>query len=232
MIEKLNSFRFILIDASQIAKNVGTVTLAHFGRILKFLGIVLGAEEFRLLVKRFAKDAYTINYVAFVKAVDEVQCYLEEYGMMDLSGVLSFLESFLPLFLHNLYTYAFIIFIHIYGNWNILCVFWNVRYLQFLYYISQELLDQFPGRIITAELPKLPRPEIGKIMPSQAFGKQTVFHPVMEQTRETMPALEVIKRIQRHILEHRIRIHEFFKVITIQLHYVYENSTYVITLFN
>ncbi|XP_018359818.1 PREDICTED: uncharacterized protein LOC108759052 isoform X1 [Trachymyrmex cornetzi] len=147
-------------DYELIAKNVGTVTLAHFGRILKFLGIVLGAEEFRLLVKRFAKDAYTVNYVAFVKAVDEVQHYLEEYGMVDLSG---------------------------------------------------ELLDQFPGRIITAELPKLPRPEIGKIIPSQVFGKQTVFHPVMEQTREMIPALEVIKRIQRHILEQRIRIHEFFK---------------------
>ncbi|XP_018398309.1 PREDICTED: uncharacterized protein LOC108776253 [Cyphomyrmex costatus] len=147
-------------DYELIAKNVGTVTLAHFGRILKFLGIVLGAEEFRLLVKRFAKNAYTVNYVAFMKSVDEVQRYLEEYGMVDLSG---------------------------------------------------ELLDQFPGRIITAELPKLPRPEIGKIIPSQVFDKQTVFHPVMEQTREAMPALEVIKRIQRHILERRIRIHEFFK---------------------
>ncbi|XP_024882174.1 uncharacterized protein LOC112461240, partial [Temnothorax curvispinosus] len=74
-----------------------------------------------------------------------------------------------------------------------------------------KLLDQFPGRIITAELPKLPRPEIGRIVPSQVFGKQTVFHPVMERTRETMSTPEVVKRIQRHILEHRIRIYEFFK---------------------
>lgn len=81
--------------------------------------------------------------------------------------------------------------------------------------ISQELLDQFPGRIITAELSKLPRPEIGKVTPSQVFGKQTVFHPVMERTRETMSMPEVVKRIQRHILEHRIRIHEFFKVVAI-----------------
>ncbi|XP_070165049.1 uncharacterized protein [Polyergus mexicanus] len=74
-----------------------------------------------------------------------------------------------------------------------------------------ELLHQFPGRLITVELPKLPRPEIGKVMPSRIFGRQTVFHPVMEPTKETMPTLEVIKRIQRHVLEHRIRIHEFFK---------------------
>ena len=99
-------------------------------------------------------------------------------------------------------------------------------------YISQELLDQFPGRIITVRLPKLPRPEIDKIIPSQILGKQTVFHPVMEQTREMILALEVIKRIQRHILEHRIRIHEFFKVLAIQLRYVYENSAYVIALSN
>ncbi|XP_036148036.1 uncharacterized protein LOC105829378 isoform X6 [Monomorium pharaonis] len=147
-------------DYELIAKNVGTVTLAHFGRILKFLGIVLGAEEFRLLVKRFAKDAYTVNYVAFLKAVDEVQRYLDEHGMVDFGG---------------------------------------------------ELPEQFPGRIITAELPKVPRPEIGKITPSQVFGKQTVFHPVTEPTRKTMPTPEVVKRIQRHILERRIRVHEFFK---------------------
>lgn len=83
--------------------------------------------------------------------------------------------------------------------------------------ISQELLDQFSDRI-TAELPKLPRPEIGKLTSSEVFGKQTVFHPVIERTRETMSMPEVVKRIQRHILEHRIRIHEFFKVAAIMSH--------------
>lgn len=80
----------------QIAKNVGTITLAHFGRVLKFLGIILGAEEFRLLVKRFAKNAYTVNYVAFLKTIDEVKCYLDEHEMMDFSGVLLLLEFFSP----------------------------------------------------------------------------------------------------------------------------------------
>ncbi|KAK2582407.1 hypothetical protein KPH14_004725 [Odynerus spinipes] len=147
-------------DYELIAKNAGTVTYAHFGRVLKFLGIVLGSEEFCLLVKRFAKDAYTVNYVAFVKAIDDAQEYMEKHGMLDLGG---------------------------------------------------KLLDQFPGRVITAELPKLPRPEIGQVAPARVFGKQTVFHPVMEQRKEQMSLMELIRRIQRHIFEHRIRIYEFFK---------------------
>ncbi|XP_033317224.1 uncharacterized protein LOC117214955 isoform X1 [Bombus bifarius] len=147
-------------DYELIAKNAGTVTFTHFGRILKFLGIVLASEEFCLLVKRFAKDAYTINYVAFLKAIDEIQSYFDKHQMLALGG---------------------------------------------------ELLDQFPGRIITAELPKLPRPEIGKFIPSKVFGKQAVFHPVMKERRSTMPLIEVIQRIQRHIFENRLRISEFFK---------------------
>lgn len=90
----------------QIAKNVGTITLAHFGRVLKFLGIILGAEEFRLLVKRFAKNAYTVNYVAFLKAIDEVQCYLDEHGMTNFSGVLFVLRFFLS------FSLLFFYFIH------------------------------------------------------------------------------------------------------------------------
>lgn len=41
-----------------------------------------------MLVKRFAKDAYTINYVSFVKAIDEAQEYMEKHGMLDLAGVM------------------------------------------------------------------------------------------------------------------------------------------------
>ncbi|XP_020292684.1 uncharacterized protein LOC109859141 isoform X2 [Pseudomyrmex gracilis] len=143
-----------------IAKSNGTITLAHFGRILKFLGIILGPEEFRLVVKRFAQNAYAIDYVSFLKAIEEIQCYLEKHGMA---------------------------------------------------HLSKDLLYQFPGRIITAEIPKLPRPEIGKVIPSQVFGKQSVFHPVMEPAKEAMSTKEVIQRIQRHVFEHRIRIHEFLK---------------------
>lgn len=66
--------------------------------------------------------------------------------------------------------------------------------------------------MITAELPKLPRPEIGRVDPARVFGKQMVFHPVMGQRNEQMSLMEVIRRIQRHIFELRIRISEFFKV--------------------
>jgi hypothetical protein len=83
--------------------------------------------------------------------------------------------------------------------------------------ILQKLLDHFPGQLITVELPKLPRPEIGKVSPSEVFGKQVVFHPVTESPKDSMPISEIIKRIQRHILEQRIRIHDFFKVDSIYL---------------
>ncbi|XP_043281125.1 uncharacterized protein [Venturia canescens] len=147
-------------DYELVSKNAGTVTLAHFGRILKFVGIAMAAEEFSLLVKRFAKDGYTVNYVAFIKAVDEAQNYMDQHGILDLGG---------------------------------------------------DILDQFPGRIITAELPKLPRPEVGKIPPSRVFGKQTIFHPALDEKRDLMPLREVIYRIQRHIFERRIRINGFFE---------------------
>lgn len=63
------------------------MTFAHFGRILKFLGIVMASDEFNLLVKRFAKDNYTVNYIAFLKAIDEAQDYMDQHGMLDLAGV-------------------------------------------------------------------------------------------------------------------------------------------------
>lgn len=74
-------------------------------------------------------------------------------------------------------------------------------------------MDQFPGRIITAELPKLPRPEVGRILVDDAFGKQTVFHPALEKPKEKMLITEIIHRIQRHVLERRLRIKNFFKVL-------------------
>lgn len=90
--------------------------------------------------------------------------------------------------------------------------------------ISKELLDQFPGRIITAELPKLPRPEIGKFVVGKIFGQQSVFHPVMEERKNDMPLMEIIQRIQRHILENRIRISEYFKVMSILCNFAIPQS--------
>lgn len=68
---------------------MGTVTITHFGRILNFLGIILASNEFSLLVKRFVKNSYTINYVSFLNAVEEAQNYIERNGMVDIAGVRS-----------------------------------------------------------------------------------------------------------------------------------------------
>uniref|UniRef100_A0A0C9QPI7 Rnz protein n=1 Tax=Fopius arisanus TaxID=64838 RepID=A0A0C9QPI7_9HYME len=75
-------------DYELISKNTGSVTTAHFGRILHFLGIVLASEEFNLLVKRFAIDGYTLNYIAFLKAIDDAQNYMDDHGMLHVSGVI------------------------------------------------------------------------------------------------------------------------------------------------
>lgn len=74
-------------------------------------------------------------------------------------------------------------------------------------------MDQFPGRIITAELPKLPRPEIGVKNPHEIFGKQSIFHPAFEKQKQSMSVQETMMRIQKKVLERRLRVREFFQVI-------------------
>lgn len=77
------------------------------------------------------------------------------------------------------------------------------------------MLSLFPGRILNAELPKLPRPEIGKILASSIFGKHTTFHPSLNEPRKMEELITIIRRIQRHVLENRLRVCIFFKVIYI-----------------
>ncbi|XP_044018401.1 uncharacterized protein LOC122859098 isoform X1 [Aphidius gifuensis] len=146
-------------DYELITKNSGNITITHFARILNFLGIIVAPEEFSLLIKRYERHAYTINYVAFIKDIEDTQNFMDEYGMLHVSG---------------------------------------------------DLLDQFPGRIITAELPKLPRPEVGKILVSDAFKKDTIFHPALDNKNSHMTIVEIIHRIQRHVLERRLSVKNFF----------------------
>lgn len=56
-----------------MAKNDGRITFAHFARILDFIGIIVSPEDFNLLVRRFIKDSYTIDYVEFLKALEAVK---------------------------------------------------------------------------------------------------------------------------------------------------------------
>lgn len=74
-------------DYELISKNHGTVTLAHFSRVLKFLKIVISTNDYQLLLKRFMKDSYTVNYVAFVKEIEEIVKYLDENRIIDQSEV-------------------------------------------------------------------------------------------------------------------------------------------------
>ncbi|XP_021203966.1 uncharacterized protein LOC101740137 [Bombyx mori] len=60
-------------DYEMVAKNDGRITFAHFARILNFIGVLVSPEDFNLLVRRFIKDSYTLDYVEFLKAVEAVQ---------------------------------------------------------------------------------------------------------------------------------------------------------------
>ncbi|KAG5882903.1 hypothetical protein JTB14_020171 [Gonioctena quinquepunctata] len=146
-------------DYELVSKNNGTVTVAHFARILAYLNILLSADDFNLLVKKYIKDSYTLNYVAFINAIDQVVRYLNAHGILDLSG---------------------------------------------------DLMSLFPGRVINAELPKLPRPEIGKISASQLFGKQNIFHPALNDPKKVEHIFTIISIVQDHVMKNRLRVCEFF----------------------
>lgn len=147
-------------DYELISKNNGTVTIGHFARILAHLNILISPDDFNLLVKKLLKDCYTLNYVAFIKCICQVVQYMDERGLMDLSG----------------------------GN-------------------VKSLLT---GGVINAELPKLPRPEIGKIMASRLFGEQNIFHPALKEPKKVEQVFTTITWIQDHVLKNRLRVCEFF----------------------
>lgn len=72
----------------QVSKNVGTVTVAHFSRVLHFMKIQLSDDDFLLLLKRYMKDSYMVNYVAFLKHLDSVKIYLKEQGLTTFGDVI------------------------------------------------------------------------------------------------------------------------------------------------
>lgn len=68
-----------------MAKNDGRITFAHFARVLNYMGILVSPEDFNLLVRRFIKDSYTLDYVEFLKAVEAVKREGIQ-GLGDVSG--------------------------------------------------------------------------------------------------------------------------------------------------
>ncbi|XP_017001303.2 uncharacterized protein [Drosophila takahashii] len=70
-------------DYELIAQNVGVVTVAHFSRVLHFMKIPLSEADFLLLLRRYMKDGYLVNYVAFLKHIDNIIAYLGEHHLLD-----------------------------------------------------------------------------------------------------------------------------------------------------
>lgn len=67
------------------------MTIGHFARVLNYLKILVSPDDFVLLLKKFLKDSYVVNYVAFIAAIEEIVKNLDQHGVMDLSGVKLFL---------------------------------------------------------------------------------------------------------------------------------------------
>lgn len=63
------------------------VTVSHFSRVLHFMKIPLSESDFLLLLRRYMKDGYLVNYVAFIKHLDNIMDYLKTHNLLDSSGV-------------------------------------------------------------------------------------------------------------------------------------------------
>ncbi|XP_026476196.1 uncharacterized protein LOC113381611 [Ctenocephalides felis] len=68
-------------DYEVVAQDSGATTLDHFSRVLHRCGLTLSDNDHLLLIKRFQRDRFTINHVAFCKAVDEIVSYLDYTGL-------------------------------------------------------------------------------------------------------------------------------------------------------
>ncbi|XP_053950667.1 uncharacterized protein LOC128858424 [Anastrepha ludens] len=70
-------------DYEIVSKNVGVVTIAHFSRVLHFMKIPISDDDFLLLLKRYMKDSFTVNYVAFMKHIQNIIDYLKTNNLLD-----------------------------------------------------------------------------------------------------------------------------------------------------
>ncbi|XP_037954670.1 uncharacterized protein LOC119684660 isoform X2 [Teleopsis dalmanni] len=70
-------------DYSVISRNKGTITVSHFLRVLYFLKVQLSEEEVTLILKRYMRDGYLVNYVAFIKHVENISKYIKENDLTD-----------------------------------------------------------------------------------------------------------------------------------------------------
>lgn len=108
------AFRCSFVFQLQIAKNNGCVTVAHFGRVLYFLKINLSVDDFQLLVSKFLKDGYTVNYMAFLAALEYIYECMEENGITDINGVSTDMRSLFMLADQYGASFVFSIILHLF----------------------------------------------------------------------------------------------------------------------
>lgn len=125
------------------------MTVAHFARVLYFLKIALATDDFRILLKRYMKNSYTVNYIAFTKHIESINKYLKENKLLE---------------------------------------------------TSENIVDSFPGQIVDLMMPKLPTLNIMKLSDVFEISERPPFTPC-----------ETFLRIQRHVFENRVRVHEFLE---------------------
>lgn len=71
-------------DYEKVTHNNGVMTISHFHRVLYILGITVSEKEFQIIVKKFLKDSYTLNYVAFLTAIENILEQIESQTSIDL----------------------------------------------------------------------------------------------------------------------------------------------------
>ncbi|PSN41116.1 hypothetical protein C0J52_19047 [Blattella germanica] len=54
---------------------------------------MVSPDDFHLILKKFMKDSYTVNYVAFVAYIDQITKHMDEKMYLDLGGVRTLLET-------------------------------------------------------------------------------------------------------------------------------------------
>ncbi|CAG9816180.1 unnamed protein product [Phaedon cochleariae] len=77
--------------------------------------------------------------------------------------------------------------------------------------LSGDIMILFPGRVPYAELPKLPRPEIGNKMAGQLFGKESTFNPALIDPKKIEHILTTVSMIRDHVQRNRLEICRFFE---------------------
>ncbi|EDW24146.1 GL23541 [Drosophila persimilis] len=140
-------------DYELIAQNVGVVTVSHFSRVLHFMKIPLSEPDFLLLLRRYMKDGYLVNYVAFLKHIDNIIAYLKDHRLLD---------------------------------------------------NSQDIIKDFPGRLVDLELSQLPAINGCKLV-------HPIFPDACNHPKKNRSQCDIIFCIQNYVYKNQVRTSEFLE---------------------